>query len=120
MSSARRTRRQTTVPLDLGLPHVIEARKLTAAERRILCDVLLQGQDLEWAAAKALLGFPSSVVFSREPLKKGKGKLAVIKGSATAQLLHDTLKEEWEELSYEERVELVGDLVSTTKDRSVS
>ncbi len=110
---------QTLANLEL-LDKSGSSRKLSGEERKILCDALLGGADLEWAAAKALLGLDSSATFSREPTKKTKGKLSMLKGSETSKRLHDLLGQSWEILEYESRVELVGDLISfaSTRDNS--
>jgi len=95
-------------------------RKLAKEERKALCDALIQGADLEWSAVKSIIGVSPLAVFNREPQRKTKGKLDKLKGSATAKALHEILKEQWEELDYEARVQLVGDLISfaETKDSS--
>jgi CRISPR-associated endonuclease Csn1 len=89
-----------------------QTRKLARGERKSLCDVLIQGVDLEWSAVKSITGISPLAVFNREPQKKTKGKLDKLKGSATAKAMHELLGEQWEGLDYEARVELVGDLIS--------
>jgi CRISPR-associated endonuclease Csn1 len=97
-----------------------ESRKLTAPARKLLCEVLMQG-DCTWAEARDILKLERGQVFSREPLgRTQKGKQERLRGNQTAVILHGLMGAKWEEMNHDERTDLVNDLIGFVKSETMS
>lgn len=100
-------------------------RPLTAHERKILLDALMQGRDLPWNEVKTMIGLTERAVFNIEPtsyqivvngknktIKQTSGTKRELRGSQTVARLRGILGEKWPALGEQAQRELVGEIVS--------
>lgn len=97
---------------DLGIRDGIEERPFTGEERQVVLDALSRNGDVTFARLKTkkLLGLPKTATFSHE--EGGEKKLV---GHRTDGKLRTVFSDRWDELTEEERDQVVEDVLSYEK-----